>query len=1784
MNRHIRRRQKVVAVKAQKRLNRRAAPAERVGEKRSAVASPLPHWRRALMTTAALTGVVGLLPHGATAQTFTATPTAGDDNTVLTALPDGTAADLLAGNDTVTVSTAVGVSGSATVTGGADNDSITLTSGSYLGQEGEGSGQVLGDAGDDTIRLTRSYVGNEGSGTVSGGDGNDEISLSDYSKIGYGNEAVGQVLGDAGDDLIDLDRSGVGSYGFGTVSGGEGNDTITLHNRSYLGGLSGGAGQVLGDAGDDSITLDNSRVGYVSAGTVDGGAGADTIELNNNTHIGRYSGSRGQVLGGADNDTITLDQSFVGFEGAGTVDGGEGADSITVRNNSAIGRETGATGQVLGGADNDTITLDNNVFVGVNGAATVDGGEGNDSITLSTSGVVGMSAGGSGHILGDAGDDTIIVADYSVVGSSGVGIISGGDGNDSIALSNNTSLGSSAGGEGQLLGDAGDDTIMLDQSLVGSDGAGTVSGGEGNDSIALSNNSHIGWSAGATGQVLGDAGEDTIVLDSSRVGSDGAGTVSGGEGNDSIVLGNGSDIGSDSDGSGQVLGGAGDDTISLDDSKVGQNGAGAVSGGEGNDSIILSNSSDVGYSSSASNQVLGDAGDDTIILDDSYLGLFGSGTVSGGEGNDSIMLRGSSHIAAATYSGAVFGDAGDDTIILDGSYVGRMGAATVSGGEGNDSIRLSNQSVIGVEATGTGGVLGDAGDDTITIDDSIIGRDGAGMVDGGEGNDSITLSNGSDLGEISGSTGQVFGGAGDDTITLDGSDVALRGAGTVSGGEGNDSITLSNSSNIGRISGTGHVLGDAGDDTITLDDSYVGRGSDGTLDGGDGNDSITLSNRSHVGAQQGVTGHVLGGAGDDTITLDSSNVGRSGAGTVSGGAGNDSIVLRSGSRTGESDAASGAILGDAGDDTITIYASVIGVSGGATVDGGEGSDVITLTNSAEIGAQGQVLGGAGDDTVVIDETLVRAAGSVVDGGDGVDALTYRVAGDATFPNAPFTNFETFRKDGTGTLTVTKALAFSNLATVTEGVLDLSGDGALTSAAVTVEGGVLRTDGGALASAADVSVATAGRFEVNGDEAVAALMNDGAVEIAGGSIFRAGMISNNAGGVINLGAGATLEGTGNTLNNASTINVAANGALVDAGDINNLASGVINFADGGGLAANGANGFVNEGALNLAAGDLAISGAVENSGVLDIAGGSVFRAGAISNNAGGIINLGAGAMLEGTGNTLSNASTINVAAGGSLMDAGDINNLAAGVINFADGGAVASGGANGFTNAGAVNLLAGSVTVDGDLANSGTITFAQDTLQTVTVSGGYVQTPDGVLSVNIVGDASDQLVVAGDVELAGELNIASVSGIQTGENAIEIINATGDVSGGFDVASGLLIDQSVSIDGGDVDVVLNVTVKPVADLTNLSGNQTRIGENLFAVLADTEANKDLAGVAFAIGLLENEAELAAAFGDLHPESLDIGLKFLTASQRNFVDLMFEESQHTSYYGEDGGADGVRVWGGVQASGYNQDGGAHYIGFDGGAYDFAAGVSGYRIGRFILGFAGAYGEYNGEGDGSRGDDVDAQIFRLAASARLDIGGEGGSVLGHLSGVVSYAGGETDYEMSRIAGPELTMAVHEGSVDIDSFDAAARFTLDGLNGKRWPVSPYVELGVNAYSQNDATIGAGGITAIVVDDLSNTRGHVGLGARYDHQLTDRMSFNIRAAGVHYFGDTRNAFTSRFVLAPDDVPGFRTIGREINRQVEFDASMRYSLQPGLSLEASAFGETGDLDVYGARLSISKTF
>ena len=171
-----------------------------------------------------------------------------------------------------------------------------------------------------------------------------------------------------------------------------------------------------------------------------------------------------------------------------------------------------------------------------------------------------------------------------------------------------------------------------------------------------------------------------------------------------------------------------------------------------------------------------------------------------------------------------------------------------------------------------------------------------------------------------------FGGN-DTLIAAETSDGAV-----LDGGADDDTLDLSGRNATG--------LGGSGNDfiemTTTLDPDDDG---EWLIDGGDGDDTLEAA---------GLTGTVLGGPGNDLISV-------YGVDTAEGGEGND-----------------------------TIYSGQVDFGGGTPVDGGDGDDLIVVSEAAGFSEQNVASGGAGDDILRTDATTPTTGFDIFSGGEGAD--------------------------------------------------------------------------------------------------------------------------------------------------------------------------------------------------------------------------------------------------------------------------------------------------------------------------------------------------------------------------------------------------------------------------------------------------------------------------------------------------------------------------------------------------------------------------------------------------------------------------------------------------------------------------------------------------------------------------------------------------------------------------------------------------------------------------------
>ena len=423
-------------------------------------------------------------------------------------------------------------------------------------------------------------------------------------------------------------------------------------------------------------------------------------------------------------------------------------------------------------------------------------------------------------------------------------------------------------------------------------------------------------------------------------------------------------------------------------------------------------------------QAFGQAGDDTISLDETN-GALPAANLFGGDGNDTIT--------GGSGNDLLFGQAGNDTLL------GKGGNDQLFGGDGNDTL---------IGGTGDDQMFGEAGNDRMIWNpgegtDLMEGGDGidTAEVNGGNVSETFTITaNGTRVrfdrvspGPFSLDIGTtenlvLHAGGGDDTITASNGLSSLINL-TLDGGEGNDTIT-GGDGNDTLIGGDGKdlVIGGRGSDTAQLgtgDDTFVWNPGDGSdvVDGGDGFDTLQFNGNNvseNIDISAGKGGHATFTRDVANITMDLDNVERI-AFAALGGA--DNIVVNDLSKTDvqqvDIDLSATAGGGDGAADSVTVdgtaasnqivitgaagSVSVTGLSAQVSLTGTEGANdslvVNALGGSDNINASGlaagqiklTIDGGAGNDNII-----GSAGGDVLIGGDGNDTVVGGKGNDTAF--------------------------------------------------------------------------------------------------------------------------------------------------------------------------------------------------------------------------------------------------------------------------------------------------------------------------------------------------------------------------------------------------------------------------------------------------------------------------------------------------------------------------------------------------------------------------------------------------------------------------------------------------------------------------------------------------------------------------------------------------------------------------------------------------------------------
>ncbi|MGO8916148.1 MAG: autotransporter domain-containing protein [Stellaceae bacterium] len=485
-------------------------------------------------------------------------------------------------------------------------------------------------------------------------------------------------------------------------------------------------------------------------------------------------------------------------------------------------------------------------------------------------------------------------------------------------------------------------------------------------------------------------------------------------------------------------------------------------------------------------------------------------------------------------------------------------------------------------------------------------------------------------------------------------------------------------------------------------------------------------------------------------------------------------------------------------------------SGGVTVNGG----TLVLGSATGFGSGGLTVNGGTADVSGFATTLTALAGSGGTVALGSQALTLNQSTTTSFAGA-LTGSGSLVKAGSGTLVLNGVCAIGST-TIAGGTLEI-GDvghaGAELTSAVTIDaGGVLAAFGtvaGSVTSNSGGTVMNAGAIAGTGPDGVA--LNAGAV------------VANAAGGTI-TGAAAGISGSGTVLN-AGAITGATGVAFTQGGAVTNQAGGAITGA-GAAVSVTGGSGAVTNAGMIAAAGagstgvQLDAGGSVTNAaggsiagaryGIVIAGGGTLTNAGTISGAGGAVVFTGPGASLLTlqTGSLLNGNILGSTAAGATnalaLQGTGVLNSniLAFQTLDVAASGVWTLNGASAIAqttiDSGTLMVgdhahpgarLTGSVVVDpgGTLAGHGTIIGAVTnrgvvspggSIGTLVITGNFVQTASGILSIEVSPTASSQLAITGSASIGGTLVFAPDPGIYRKGTQYNFLTAAGGASGGF----------------------------------------------------------------------------------------------------------------------------------------------------------------------------------------------------------------------------------------------------------------------------------------------------------------------------------------------------------------------------------------------------------------------
>jgi hypothetical protein len=313
------------------------------------------------------------------------------------------------------------------------------------------------------------------------------------------------------------------------------------------------------DKDPDGQAITITGTSNVVDGTSATHAGVSVTFVDNNSNGGSftYTGSTTSP-NGSDTGVVTinrqssltlngtgLDEILIGRDGANnTINGYEGNDVLIGGDGNDV--LTGGAGLdlMVGGGGNDTFNLANGDFVA---GESIDGGTGNDSIVLTNATTVDFTVGTVTSVetlTGSAGNDVVTMTAQQFVAF--IGGINLGNGTDTLIITGATGVVDLTGVNGveklQLTGSANTIVTMTAQQFTGYTGGIDLGGGTNTLNVVVSGAATLSSLPTLTGvqtvNVIGSAGADTLTLTGAQLNaliSSGA-TIDLGNGADTLVL------------------------------------------------------------------------------------------------------------------------------------------------------------------------------------------------------------------------------------------------------------------------------------------------------------------------------------------------------------------------------------------------------------------------------------------------------------------------------------------------------------------------------------------------------------------------------------------------------------------------------------------------------------------------------------------------------------------------------------------------------------------------------------------------------------------------------------------------------------------------------------------------------------------------------------------------------------------------------------------------------------------------------------------------------------------------------------------------------------------------------------------------------------------------------------------------------------------------------------------------------------------------------------------------